>query len=80
MKYTLSLTSIEKKGKKIMSIYAPYQGTYLNEEFVGYERAKKFIKEWDVWEKCFPTHVLLWIVNEIVAIYKGAILNKYFIS
>ena len=64
MKYTLSLTSIEKKGKKIMSIYAPYQGTYLNEEFVGYERAKKFIKEWDVWEKCFPTHVLLWLVNE----------------
>lgn len=47
-----------------MSIYAPYQGTYLNEEFVGYERAKKFIKEWDVWEKCFPTHVLLWLVNE----------------
>ena len=64
MKYTLSLTSIEKKGKKIMSIYAPYQGTYLNEEFVGYERAKKFIKEWEVWEKCFPTHVLLWLVNE----------------
>ena len=47
-----------------MSIYAPYQGTYLNEEFIGYERAKKFIKEWDVWEKCFPTHVLLWLVNE----------------
>lgn len=47
-----------------MAIYAPYQGTYLNEEFVGYERAKKFIKEWDVWEKCFPTHVLLWLVNE----------------
>ena len=47
-----------------MSIYAPYLGTYLNEEFVGYERAKKFIKEWDVWEKCFPTHVLLWLVNE----------------
>ena len=47
-----------------MSIYAPYQGTYLNEEFVGYERAKKFIKEWKVWEKCFPTHVLLWLVNE----------------
>lgn len=45
-------------------IYAPYQGTYLNEEFVGYERAKKYIKEWDVWEKCFPTHVLLWLVNE----------------
>ena len=47
-----------------MSIYAPYQGTYLNEEFVGYERAKKFIKEWNVWEKCFPTHILLWLVNE----------------
>lgn len=47
-----------------MSIYAPYQGTYLNEEFVGYERAKKYIEEWDVWEKCFPTHVLLWLVNE----------------
>ena len=47
-----------------MAIYAPYQGTYLNEEFVGYERARKFIKEWDVWEKCFPTHVLLWLVNE----------------
>lgn len=47
-----------------MAIYAQYQGTYLNEEFVGYERAKKFIKEWDVWEKCFPTHVLLWLVNE----------------
>lgn len=47
-----------------MAIYAPYQGTYLNEEFVGYERAKKFIKEWEVWEKCFPTHVLLWLVNE----------------
>lgn len=47
-----------------MAIYAPYQGTYLNEEFVGYERAKKFIKEWDVWEKCFPTHVILWLVNE----------------
>ena len=46
------------------SIYAPYQGTYLNEEFVGYERAKKYIKKWDVWEKCFPTHVLLWLVNE----------------
>ena len=45
-------------------IYAPYQSTYLNEEFVGYERAKKYIKEWDVWEKCFPTHVLLWLVNE----------------
>lgn len=45
-------------------IYAPYQGTYLNEEFVGYERAKKYIKKWDVWEKCFPTHVLLWLVNE----------------
>ena len=45
-------------------IYAPYQGTYLNEEFVGYERAKKYIKEWDVWEKCFPTPVLLWLVNE----------------
>ena len=47
-----------------MAIYAPYQGTYLIEEFVGYERARKFIKEWDVWEKCFPTHVLLWLVNE----------------
>lgn len=47
-----------------MAIYAQYQGTYSNEEFVGYERAKKFIKEWDVWEKCFPTHVLLWLVNE----------------
>ena len=47
-----------------MSIYAQYQGTYLNEEFVGYERAKKYIKEWDVWEKCFPAHVLLWLVNE----------------
>lgn len=47
-----------------MAIYAPYQGTYLNEEFVGYERAKKFIKEWNVWEKCFPTHILLWLVNE----------------
>lgn len=45
-------------------IYAPYQGTYLNEEFVGYERAKKYIKGWDVWEKCFPTPVLLWLVNE----------------
>ena len=33
-----------------MAIYAPYQGTYLNEEFVGYERAKKYIKDWDVWE------------------------------
>lgn len=50
--------------KNATHIYAPYQGTYLNEEFVGYERAKKFIKEWDVWEKCFPTHVLLWLVNE----------------
>ena len=48
----------------MVAIYAPYQGIYLNEEFVGYERAKKFIKEWDVWEKCFPTHVLLWLVNE----------------
>lgn len=46
------------------SIYAPYQGTYHNDEFIGYERAKKYIKEWDVWEKCFPTHVLLWLVNE----------------
>lgn len=42
-----------------MAIYAEYQGTYRNDEFVGYERAKKFIQEWDVWEKCFPTHVLL---------------------
>ncbi len=50
--------------KNATYIYAPYQGTYLNEEFVGYERAKKYIKEWDVWEKCFPTHVLLWLVNE----------------
>lgn len=50
--------------KNATCIYAPYQGTYLNEEFVGYERAKKYIKEWDVWEKCFPTHVLLWLVNE----------------
>lgn len=50
--------------KNATHIYAPYHGTYLNEEFVGYERAKKFIKEWDVWEKCFPTHVLLWLVNE----------------
>ena len=47
-----------------MAIYAPYQGIYLNEEFVGYERAKKFIREWDMWEKCFPTHILLWLVNE----------------
>ena len=45
-------------------IYSPYQGTYHNDEFVGYERAKKLIREWDVWEKCFPTHVLLWLVNE----------------
>lgn len=45
-------------------IYSPYQGTYHNDEFVGYERAKKYIKEWDVWEKCFPTNVLLWLVNE----------------
>ena len=45
-------------------IYSPYQGKYRNDEFVGYERAKKFIKEWNVWEKCFPTHVLLWLVNE----------------
>lgn len=50
--------------KNATCIYAPYQGTYLNEEFVGYERAKKYIKEWDVWEKCFPAHVLLWLVNE----------------
>lgn len=50
--------------KNATHIYAPYQGTYLIEEFVGYERAKKFIQEWDVWEKCFPTHVLLWLVNE----------------
>ena len=47
-----------------MAIYAEYQGTYRNDEFVGYERAKKFIQEWDVWEKCFPTHVLLWLVTE----------------
>lgn len=45
-------------------IYAPYQGTYHNDEFVGYERAKKYIKEWDVWEKCFPESVLSWLVNE----------------
>lgn len=45
-------------------IYAPYQGTYHNDEFVGYERAKKYIKEWDVWEKCFPESVLTWLVNE----------------
>lgn len=47
-----------------MAIYAPYQDVYLNEEFVGYERAKKFIQEWDVWEKCFPANALLWLVNE----------------
>lgn len=47
-----------------MAIYAPYQDTYLNEEFVGYKRAKKFIREWNVWEKCFPTHILLWLVDE----------------
>ena len=45
-------------------IYSPYQSIYRNDEFVGYERAKKFIREWNVWEKCFPTHVLLWLVNE----------------
>ena len=50
--------------KNETTIYAPYQGTYRNDEFVGYERAKKFIEEWEVWEKCFPTHVLLWLVNE----------------
>lgn len=50
--------------KNETTIYAPYQGTYHNDEFVGYERAKKFIQEWDVWEKCFPTPVLLWLVNE----------------
>lgn len=45
-------------------IYSPFQGAYHNDEFVGYERAKKLIREWNVWEKCFPTHVLLWLVNE----------------
>lgn len=50
--------------KNATHIYAPYQGTYHNDEFVGYERAKKFIQEWDVWEKCFPANVLLWLVNE----------------
>ena len=47
-----------------MAICAEYQDTYHNDEFVGYEKAKKFIQEWDMWEKCFPTHVLLWLVNE----------------
>lgn len=45
-------------------IYAPYQGTYDNKEFIGYERAKKYVRNWEEWEKCFPTHVLLWLVNE----------------
>lgn len=46
------------------NIYAYCQGTYDNEEFIGYERAKKFIRSWENWEKCFPTHVLLWLVND----------------
>lgn len=45
-------------------IYAPYQGTYDNNEFIGYERAERIIKNWDEWEKCLPTHVLSWLVNE----------------
>jgi hypothetical protein len=45
-------------------IYAPYQGTYENDEFIDYERAKKYIRNWNEWEKCFPTHVILWLVNE----------------
>lgn len=46
------------------NIYANYQGTYMNDEFIGYERAKKFINNWESWEKCFPTETLLWLVNE----------------
>lgn len=45
-------------------IYAKYQGTYMNDEFIGYERAKKFINNWDSWEKCFPHEVLVWLVQK----------------
>lgn len=46
------------------TIYAPYQGTYMNDEFVGYERAIRFINNWEDWEKCFPYEVLVWLVQK----------------
>lgn len=45
-------------------IYAKYQGTCNIDGVIGYEGAKKFINNWDAWEKCFPTETLLWLVNE----------------
>ena len=46
------------------TIYAKYQGTCDIDGFIGYEGAKKFIRNWDSWEKCFPTETLIWLVNE----------------
>lgn len=45
-------------------IYADYQGIYVNDEFIGYDRAKKFINNWDSWEKCFPHDILVWLVQK----------------
>ena len=47
-------------------VYADYQGTYMDNSFVGIENAKKYINNWDKWEDVFPEEVINWLVNEVI--------------
>ena len=51
---------------KETSIYAEYQGTYMDNSFVGIKDAKKYINNWEKWEECFPEKVINWLVNEVI--------------
>lgn len=45
-------------------IRAPYNGTCLDESFVGIKRAKQYIKNFDDWCNCFSDDTVSWLLEE----------------
>ena len=58
------------------TIYAPYEGTCLDDTFVSIKRAKQYISNWDGWTECFSPETLLWLVENRIKM-KDACSIKY---
>lgn len=62
--------------KNTSNLYAPYDGTCLDDTFVGINRAKQYISNWDGWAECFSPKTLLWLVENRIKM-KDACSIKY---
>lgn len=62
--------------KNTSNLYAPYEGTCLDDTFVGINRAKQYISNWDGWTECFSPKTLLWLVENRIKM-KDACAIKY---